>query len=237
MNRNVQKIKILLVEDDVNLGFLLVDFLETKGFEVKLYRDGNSGLKGFQSGNYNFGIIDIMLPGLDGFSLTQKIKEINPDIPLIILSARSMKEDKLKGFRIGIDDYVTKPFDEDELYCRIQAIINRTNQGNTKPAGSLRMEIGKYSFYPANQLLKTPDNETRLTIKESRILCMLAFHINELVSREEILKEVWGEYDYFTGRSLDVFVSKIRNYLKQDAGIKITTIPTAGYILEVKKNS
>ncbi|NSW93860.1 MAG: response regulator transcription factor [Bacteroidales bacterium] len=232
----MKKIKVLLVEDDVNLGFLLVDFLETKGFEVKLYRDGNSGLKGFQSGNYDFCIIDIMLPGLDGFSLTQKIKEINPDIPLIILSARSMKEDKIKGFRIGIDDYVTKPFDEDELYCRILAIINRANQGNLKPAGTIKIDIGKYSFHPSNQLLKAGDRETRLTIKETRILCMLASRPNELVSREEIMKEVWGEYDYYTGRSLDVFISKIRNYLKQDTSIRITTIPTAGYILEIRKN-
>lgn len=148
-----------------------------------------------------------------------------------------MKDDKIKGFRIGIDDYITKPFDGDELYCRIMAIVNRVNQGNLKQAGGIRIEIGKYSFYPGGQCLKDRDKEIRLTIKESKILCMLASHINELVSREDIMKEVWGEYDYYTGRSLDVFISKIRNYLKQDPSIKIITIPTSGYILEIKNNS
>jgi DNA-binding response OmpR family regulator len=227
------KIRILLVEDDVNLGFLLVDFLESKGFDVKLYRDGNSGLKGFQTGDYEFCILDIMIPGMDGFALAGRIKEINPDIPIIILSARLMKEDKIRGFRLGIDDYITKPFDEDELYCRILAIINRANSTG-KTLKRTCLNIGKYTFDPANQLLKIWNKSQRITLKESRILNKLAVSANSVVSREEIMKEVWGESDYYTGRSLDVFISKLRTYLKHDPDIKITTIPTVGYILEIK---
>ena len=234
MKKENKKFKILLVEDDVNLGFLLVDFLESKGFDVKLYRDGTSGFKGFQTGDYDFCIIDIMLPGMDGFTLAGKIKDINPDIPLIILSARQMKDDKIKGFRLGIDDYVTKPFDEDELYCRIMAIINRTYSAG-KILNKTRINIGKYTFDPANQLLQTGKISYRLTLKETQILNKLAASINSIVRREDIMNEVWGDSDYYTGRSLDVFISKIRNYLKDDHNIKITTIPTIGYILEVKK--
>ncbi|HRR94394.1 MAG TPA: response regulator transcription factor [Bacteroidales bacterium] len=236
MKTGETRIKILLVEDDVNLGFLMVEFLESKGFEVKLYRDGISGLKGFESGKYDFCILDIMLPGLDGFSLAGKIREINPDTPMIFLTARSMKEDKIKGFRLGIDDYVTKPFDEDELYCRIMAIMNRVQQGGPAKGDSTFLKIGRYTFDPANQLLALGSNTRRLTLKENKILCKLAGSMNNIVSREEIMNEVWGSSDYYTGRSLDVFISKIRNYLKEDHSLKITTIPTIGYILMVEKN-
>lgn len=233
MNHAGSKIKILLVEDDVNLGFLMVEFLESRGFEVKLYRDGTSGLTGFSAGNYDFCILDIMLPGIDGFTLAEKIRAINPDVPMIFLSARSMKEDKIKGFRLGIDDYITKPFDEDELYCRILAIMNRVSQGVSARGENITFKIGRYIFDPSNQLLALGNKSRRLTLKENLILCKLANSINNIVSRGEIMNEVWGDSDYYTGRSLDVFISKIRNYLKDDNGIKITTIPTIGYILEV----
>ncbi|NQU80016.1 MAG: response regulator transcription factor [Bacteroidetes bacterium] len=227
-----QNIKILLIEDDVNLGFLLVDFLEANGFEVKLYRDGLSALKGFQAFHFDFCIIDIMLPEMDGFTLGEKIKEINSDIPMIILSARSMKEDKIKGFCIGVDDYITKPFDEEELLYRIRAILNRTNNLKINVENSSNIEIGKYLFDPVTQLLTFDNISQRITVKESRILRKLAHAKNNLVTREEIMIEVWGESDYYTGRSLDVFISKIRHFLKNDPAIKITTIPTVGYILE-----
>ncbi|MBA7567927.1 Response regulator MprA [subsurface metagenome] len=227
-----QNIKILLIEDDVNLGFLLVDFLEANGFEVKLYRDGLSALKGFKAFRFDFCIIDIMLPEMDGFTLGEKIKEINSDIPMIILSARSMKEDKIKGFCIGVDDYITKPFDEDELLYRIRAILNRTNNLKINVENSSNIEIGKYLFDPVTQLLTFDNISQRITVKESRILRKLAHAKNNLVTREEIMIEVWGESDYYTGRSLDVFISKIRHFLKNDPAIKITTIPTVGYILE-----
>jgi DNA-binding response OmpR family regulator len=229
------KIKILLVEDDINLGFLLVEFLESHGFEVKLYKDGESGYKGFLLTGFNLCLIDIMLPKMDGFTLLEKIKETDPDIPIIILSARSMKDDKIKGFRLGVDDYVTKPFDEEELVCRINAILTRSGQHNSAPATKSLIPIGNYNFDEANQLLRLKDTSQRLTIKESRILCLLARSMNNIVKRDEIMLEIWGDTDYYTGRSLDVFISKLRSYLKNDPSIRITTIPTLGYILEDNK--
>jgi DNA-binding response OmpR family regulator len=230
--KNENKIRILLVEDDVNLGFLLVDFLESDGFEVKLYRDGESGFKGFQISAFDLCIVDLMLPKMDGFTLSGKIKEADPDIPVIILSARSMKEDKIKGFRIGIDDYITKPFDEEELVYRIRAILARTRPTSSQQAKKSIINIGKYQFDPANQVLTLDKYTQRLTIKECKILLMLSNHVNNLVKREEIMISVWGDADYYTGRSFDVFISKLRSYLKNDPAIRITTIPTVGCILE-----
>jgi DNA-binding response OmpR family regulator len=231
MDRKKPKTKILLVEDDVNLGFLLVDFLESNGYEVKLYRDGLSGLNGFQSSEFNFCILDLMLPRIDGFTLAEKIKELNSDIPIIILSARSLKEDKIKGFRIGVDDYITKPFDEEELLYRIKAILNRIKQSPGSDGTNSLLSIGKFKFDSKNQLLISDETTLRLTLKESKILRILISSKNNLVKREEIMIDAWGESDYYTGRSLDVFISKLRAYLKGDPGITITTIPTVGYIL------
>jgi len=231
------KIKILLVEDDINLGFLLVDFLEANGFEVKLYRDGESGFKGFQLNKFNFCILDIMLPRMDGFTLLSKIKECNKEIPVILLSARSLKDDKIKGFSLGIDDYLTKPFDEEELLYRIMAILRRIDKSseNGKPEGEVA--IGNYRFDEINQILKCKEKCHRLTLKESKILGVLSRSENRIVKREELMLTVWGESDYYTGRSLDVFISKLRSYLKEDTAIKITTIPTVGYILEIMQNA
>ena len=234
MTQTAQNIRILLIEDDVNLGFLLVDFLEANGFEVKLYRDGLSALNGFQISRFDFCIIDLMLPKLDGFTLVEKIKELNRKIPVIILSARSMKEDKIKGFSMGVDDYITKPFDEEELLCRIRAILQRANPNPVSSSKDACITVGKYFFDPVNQSLTINNTALRLTLKESRILNKLATAANNLVTREDIMIDVWGESDYYTGRSLDVFISKIRNYLKNDPAIKIITIPTVGYILGTK---
>lgn len=230
------KAKIILVEDDVNLGFLLVDFLEANGFEVKLYRDGLSGLNGFETSNFDFCILDLMLPKMDGFTLAEKIKELNSEIPLIILSARSLKEDKIKGFRIGVDDYITKPFDEEELLYRIRAIMNRMKQGPNMGNNNLA-KIGKFEFDILNQLLIFDNKARRLTLKENRILRLLSNSKNNLVKREEIMIDIWGDSDYYTGRSLDVFISKLRSYLKNDPEICITTIPTVGYILKSKSEN
>lgn len=231
---NEEKIKILLVEDDLNLGFLLVDYLESLGYDVKIYNDGISGLRGFQQAVFDICIVDIMLPKMDGFTLIEKIKEINKNVPVIILSARSMKEDKIKGFNIGVDDFITKPFDEEELHYRIKAILNRIRQIDEarKDNHSLTFGIGSYHFDCEKQLLSINNNPIRLTIKESNILKILCQSKNRLVKREELMIEIWGESDYFTGRSLDVFISKLRKYLKNDPKVRITSIPTVGYILE-----
>ena len=229
-----EKVKILLVEDDINLGFLLVDFLESNSFEVKLYRDGEAGFKGFQINHFDFCILDIMLPRMDGFTLLEKIKESDNKIPVMLLSARSLKDDKIKGFSLGIDDYLTKPFDEEELLYRIKAILNRTNHGQGVKKEVKKVILGKYEFDQTNQALRFKNRCQRLTLKESNILGLLCMSKNDIVKREELMLNVWGESDYYTGRSLDVFISKLRSYLKEDPSIKITTIPTVGYILEIK---
>lgn len=228
------KVSILLVEDDVNLGFLLVDYLESQGFDIKLYNDGLSGLKGFQLNPYDLCIIDIMLPKMDGFTLIEKIKDINARIPIIILSARSMKEDKIKGFHIGVDDYISKPFDEEELLYRIKAIMSRINRemDSKTPESKEMIGVGCYLFDCEKQVLSINNTTVRLTIKEANILKILCKSKGRLVKREELMLEIWGNSDYFTGRSLDVFISKLRKYLKNDPYLRITSVPTVGYILE-----
>ena len=236
MTENHKHTRILLAEDDINLGFLLVDFLESNGFEVKLYRDGQSALKGFTMSGADFCLIDIMLPGMDGFTLTTRIKEHDSKIPVIILSARSLKEDKIAGFRLGVDDYITKPFDEEELLYRIRAVLGRTTRYATEsPAEAEIINIGRIVFDPKNLSLIQGGNSQRMTIKESRILLKLSASVNNIVTREEIMIDVWGDSDYYTGRSLDVFISKLRGYLKSDPSVRIVTIPTLGYKLEVEK--
>jgi DNA-binding response OmpR family regulator len=227
-----KKIKILLVEDDTNLGFLLFEFLESNGFDVKLYRDGISGLNGFKSSDFDFCILDVMLPQMDGFTLAAQIRALNKRIPVIFLTARSLKEDKVKGFGIGIDDYITKPFDEDELLLRIRSILNRVNNALVED-NKLEYVLGKIVFDVQNQVLKINNESRRLTTKESKILAILARSQDKIVNREEIMKEVWGETDYFIGRSLDVFISKIRRHLHDEPRIKIETIPTVGVILSI----
>ncbi len=224
-----RKLNILLVEDDLNLGFLLVEFLESQGMQVKLYRDGKSGLAGFTSGNFNFCILDIMLPVLDGFSLARKIKTVEPNIPVIFLTAKALKEDKMKGYLIGADDYITKPFDEDELLCKIKAISNRIDFLR-KNSDSV-FKVGNYAFDYRNQALEMNGNIKRLTKREAEILRILCLSKNNIVRRDQILVSVWGENDYFSGRSLDVFISKLRKYFSGNPHVKIENVPTVGFIL------
>jgi len=224
------RLNILLVEDDLNLGFLLAEFLENRGIQVKLYRDGEAAFNGFKNGNFNFCIFDVMLPKLDGFRLAKKVKALNPNIPVIFLTARSLKEDKMKGYNIGADDYITKPFDEDELMCRINAIINRVDFADSNcPA---IFSIGKYQFDFANQALFFDGQVIkRLTSREAEVLRMLCQAKNNIVRREQILTAIWGENDYFAGRSLDVFISKLRKYFAGDPNIRIENIPKVGFLL------
>ncbi|HEX2970630.1 MAG TPA: response regulator transcription factor [Bacteroidales bacterium] len=224
-----EKIKILLVEDDINLGFLLVDFLESNDYEVRLCKDGESGLKGFNQGRFDFCIFDIMLPKIDGFTLVQEIRKTDKSIPIMLLSARSLQADKIKGFNLGIDDYIVKPFDEQELLCRLKAILNRSGR---KVKEKRAVKIGKYEFDQPNQVLKIGEKCQKLTLKESNILTLLCDSENSIVKREELMNTVWGECGYYTGRSLDVFISKLRSYLRDDKSVTITTIPTVGYRLE-----
>jgi len=226
---NVLKINILLAEDDLNLGFLLVEFLESHGYQVKLYRDGESALKGFKTGSFNFCVFDVMLPKLDGFNLAKSVRAINPNIPVIFLTARSMKADKLKGYDLGADDYITKPFDEDELLCRIRAVMNRTDLSDTSCI--YRFRIGSYEFDFTNQALKLGGDVRRLTSREADVLHLLCSSKNNIVKREQILTAIWGENDYFAGRSLDVFISKLRKYFAEDPSVRIENIPKVGFLL------
>ena len=227
-----KKPRILLVEDDINLGFMLLEHLEDNGFDVKLYKDGESGYHAYTHGHYDFCILDLMLPKMDGFTLVEKIRQHKAKTPILMLTSRSMDEDKLKGFKLGIDDYVTKPFNEEELVYRINAILGRTQP--EKPQFIKAYEIGAYIYNRTTLTLSGFGEAKRLTKKEGEILLRLCSAQNEIVSRSEILEAVWGESDYFTGRSLDVFISKLRKYLKKDSRISIDAIPNVGLILNVK---
>ncbi len=224
------KLNILLAEDDLNLGFLLVEFLESRGIQVKLYRDGELAFNGFKSGDFNFCILDVMLPKMDGFSLAKKVRIVDPKIPIIFLTARAMKEDKMKGYDIGADDYITKPFDEDELLCRITAISNRLDFSDSASYGKI-CQIGKYEFDFENLSLDLNGQIRRLTTREAEVLRMLCVSKKKVVKREQILTAIWGENDYFAGRSLDVFISKLRKYFAEDPTIKIENITKVGFIL------
>ncbi|GAF01680.1 response regulator transcription factor [Saccharicrinis fermentans] len=223
------KTKILLVEDDTTMGFLLVDFLESNGFDVKLYNDGLQGINAFYQSVYDFCILDVMLPGLDGFSIAQRIRKKNKTIPIVFLTAKTLKEDKLQGFNIGVDDYIVKPFDEDELLCRIKAILSRCA---TYSQDLKTIKIGDFIFDPQNLLLTIHSEQKRLTQKENEVLKMLANSKNSLVKRNDILMSLWGDNDYFNSRSLDVFIAKLRKYLKKDNHISIENVPSVGYVLK-----
>ena len=222
-----------MVEDDASMGFLLVDFLENNGFDVTLASDGRIGLEQFVSNDFDLCILDVMLPGIDGFALAAQIREVNPFTPFFFLTARSMKPDKMKGFSLGADDYVTKPFDEEELLCRIQAILNRSQSNMVEPLSQIA-NFGSYSFNWENQVLMFEDaQERRLTKKEGDVLKMLCLNRNKLLKREDILIALWGENDYFHGRSLDVFIVRLRKYLKKDLSIAIENVPGVGFIFNV----
>ena len=227
-----EKLNILLAEDDLNLGMLLVDYLETEGFSVKLCKDGELALKAFQSSSFDLCLLDVMMPKLDGFSVAKEIRSKNKNIPLIFITAKSLKEDKLKGYGLGADDYITKPFDEEELLWKIKAVIRRIPEIIPEVKTEI-ISVGKYTFDFSNQSLTIAGNTKRITEKECEILRYLSDHRNHVIKREEMLKELWGENDYFLGRSLDVFITKIRKYLKEDPELSIENVFGVGFIFNV----
>lgn len=231
-----QEATILLVEDDENLGFVTKDILEEEGFAVKLCVDGEKAIKAFQSEHIDICLIDIMLPKMDGFTVAKIIKEENPLIPILFVTARSMKEDKIKGLKLGADDYITKPFDFEELVLRINNILSRSKQRKAVAEleeGENEYQIGDYYFNVTNQYLELGNKRTSLTKKETDVLKMLCIHKNEVTNREETLIKIWGVSDYFSGRSMDVFISKIRKYLKDDPKIQIINIHGVGFKLAI----
>lgn len=230
----MSKIRILLVEDNLNLGFLTREFLESEGFDVKIYKDGESGLKAFQEHTFDFCVLDIMLPKMDGYQVANEIRKTHPDIPIIFLTAKNLKDDKFKGFDLGADDYITKPFDEDELLWRINAILNRSKNQGSKPQAS-KTTIGEFEFDINNQQLISEGHTQRLTERETKVLKMLSENRGNLTRREDLLENIWGENDYFAGRSLDVFIAKLRKYLKPDPDVSIENVPRVGFVLNESK--
>lgn len=224
--------RILLVEDDPNLGFVIKDNLSMKGYDVTLCKDGVEGEQSFHNSSYNLCIFDIMLPKKDGFALAKSVRSKNANIPILFLTAKSMVEDKLEGFRSGADDYITKPFSLEELLCRIEVFLRRS------PGPSLTREekvvgLGQFLFDFSNLTLTKNDIEKTLTQKEAEVLKLLYYHRNRVLKREEILKHVWGDDDYFMGRSMDVFISKLRKYLREDPTVQIVNYHGIGFKLEV----
>jgi DNA-binding response OmpR family regulator len=235
------KVKILLVEDDINLGDVLRDYLELQEYEVTRAMDGVEGLEIFKSQPFDLLLLDVMLPRKDGFTLANEIRAINQQIPLIFLTARGQMEDRVTGFKTGCDDYITKPFSSEELELRIGAILRRCMQPETNPqpdSGSSTgiYPLGKYTFDSVNHELRIADRRITLTTKELDLLKVLYSHKNELITREKTLKAVWGSDNYFIGRSMDVFITKLRKYLKDDPNISIVNIHGSGFRLEVKES-
>jgi len=224
------KYKILLAEDDSNLGRLLLDYLTGEGMDITLCKDGEEALKMYQNYQFDLCLLDVMMPKMDGFTLAKNIRINNKKIPLIFLTARSFKPDKLMGYNIGADDYITKPFDEEELLWKIKAIVRRSETEISTPT---IISIGKYIFNHQNQSLVIADNLRRITKKESLILKYMLENKNKLIHREDMLKEIWGENDYFLGRSLDVFITKIRKYLSDDEALSIENVFGVGFIFHV----
>ncbi|AYB31123.1 response regulator transcription factor [Chryseolinea soli] len=222
--------KILLVEDDPNLGFVIKDNLSIKGYDVTLCKDGEEGERSFFAHPYNLCIFDVMLPRKDGFSLARSVREKNKSIPILFLTAKSMMDDKLEGFQAGADDYITKPFSLEELLCRIEVFMRR---GAVQPGSDeKRFFLGNFEFDFSNLTLKNHQSEKTLTQKEADVLRLLYLNRERVLKREEILKQVWGDDDYFMGRSLDVFISKLRKYLKDDPTVQIVNYHGVGFKLE-----
>ncbi|MEL6923997.1 MAG: response regulator transcription factor [Bacteroidota bacterium] len=220
--------KILLAEDDDTLGYVLKSYLELKGFEVTWAKDGAEGLAAFAKSKFDLGLLDVMMPQMDGFTLAEKLKLQQDQLPIIFLTARALKVDKLKGFNLGADDYIVKPIDEEELVARINAVLRRTQRGTQE---ATLFSIGAYTFDVKNQKLSLGDNDQYLTERETQILHLLCQHKGNLLSRKLVLQTLWGKSDYFNRRSMDVFISKLRKYLSQDERIQITNVHGSGFIL------
>lgn len=227
--------RILLVEDEANFGAVLRDYLQMNDYDVTLIRDGEAGFEAFQSEHFDLCVLDVMMPKKDGFQLGKEIREINSDIPLIFLTARTMKEDVHKGFELGADDYITKPFDSEELLYRVKAILKRSKSGEGPSEEQLPDEFsfGSFEFnYRLNTIIQNGTAD-RLSPKEADLLRLLLINKNDLLSREKALRTLWGDDNYFNARSMDVFISKLRKRFKSDPSIKIENVHGKGFRMVV----
>jgi DNA-binding response OmpR family regulator len=229
-------VQVLMAEDDENLGLILSERLKSKGFEVDLATDGAIAMAMYQKKKYDLLILDIMMPVKDGFTVAKEIRKSDPATPIIFVTARSMKEDVLKGFEIGADDYLTKPFSMDELMVRIHAVLRRTFRKSAQPSNEAdQFQFSNTQFNAITQSLTINGLSTDLTSKESELLRMLCARINEVVPRDEALNSIWGNDSYFNGRSMDVFISKLRKMLSADERVEIMNVHGKGFKLVVKE--
>ena len=224
-----EKLKILLCEDDENLGMLLREYLQAKGYAAELCPDGEAGYKAFLKSKFDICVLDVMMPKKDGFTLAQEIRQANAEIPVIFLTAKTLKDDILEGFKIGADDYITKPFSMEELVFRIEAILRRVRGKKNKE--NTVYHIGRFTFDTQKQLLTIDDKQTKLTTKENELLALLCSHANEILQRDFALKTIWIDDNYFNARSMDVYITKLRKHLKDDDQIEIINIHGKGYKL------
>ena len=221
--------KIMLCEDDENLGMLLREYLQAKGFSAELFPDGEAGYRAFTKQKYDICILDVMMPKKDGFTLAHEIRQSNADVPIIFLTAKQLKEDILEGFKIGADDYITKPFSMEELVFRVEAILRRVRGKKNKESSIYK--VGNFTFDTQKQLLSIGEKQTKLTTKENELLALLCSHANEILQRDFALKTIWIDDNYFNARSMDVYITKLRKHLKDDPQIEIINIHGKGYKL------
>lgn len=235
---NTQEFKILLVEDDEALGFIVKDNLEQNDYNVRVADDGEKALELFKSASFDLIILDVMLPKIDGFQVAETIRKTNEQIPIIFLTARSMTEDKITGLTLGGDDYIPKPFSMEELLLKIKIFLKRSqSQPVNIGSSSIAMSIGEFVFYPDDLSLSHNGEIRTLTLKEAELIRFFADNTNKVLSRNEILEKVWGSDDYFLGRSLDVFISRLRKYFKADTNVKITNLHGIGFRFSVKSEA
>lgn len=224
---------ILLAEDDENLGTLLKTFLTAKGYLVELTRNGKTAFERFNESHYDFCIFDVMMPIMDGFSLAKEIREIDKKVPILFLTAKSLKEDKLEGFAIGADDYLTKPFAMEELLARVEAILRRTADVKSTQVDE-KVMIGTIAYEPELRVLHLQEGDKKLTTKENQLLSMLVKNQNEILDRQATLRAIWGDDNYFNGRSMDVYIAKLRKLLREDERIEIMNVHGKGFKFIVK---
>ncbi|MDR1707000.1 response regulator transcription factor RprY [Dysgonomonas sp.] len=224
-----EKLKLFLCEDDENLGMLLREYLQAKGYDTDLYTDGEAGYKGFVKEKYDLCILDVMMPKKDGITLVKEIRVINTDIPIIFLTAKNMKDDILEGFKAGADDYITKPFSMEELVLRIEAIFRRVKGKRSKEQQIY--QFSNMTFDTQKQILTINGESTKLTTKEAELLALLCAHANDILERNHALKQIWVDDNYFNARSMDVYITKLRKLLKPDPRIEIINIHGKGYKL------
>ena len=231
MDEKFEDVSILLCEDDENLGMLLREYLEAKGYTAELCADGEEGYKTFMEKSFDLCILDVMMPKMDGFTLATKIREINSEIPFMFLTAKTLKDDILEGFKIGADDYITKPFSMEEVVFRIEAILRRVRGKKNKE--TTVHQIGRYTFDTQKQLLTFEGENTKLTTKEAELLTLLSSKANELLQRDYALKTIWIDDNYFNARSMGVYITKLRKHLKKDPNVEILNVHGKGYKLVI----